>query len=434
MNNISDKKINKNIGERMLSFAKKLFPLNRSLMGPDIRNSFKYFMDEHKEFRVIKFKTGERVFDWEIPEEWIVRDSFIMHESGKKYAEFKKNNLHLMGYSIPINKTIRDHELKNKIFTIPKKPNAIPYVTSYYKKEWGFCMTHEEYKNLPKGKYKVFIDADHTKGELWLLEAVIPGESKKEIFFSSYLCHPSMANNELSGPVVINELINYVKNLKNRKFTYRFVLLPETIGSISFLSKRKDHLKREMKCGFNITCVGDERAYSHLYSRLGNNLADKALSSALIKLNNVKEYSYLERGSDERQYCSPGIDLPICTFCRSKFGEYPEYHSSEDNFNVVSAIGLQGSFKVLANIIDAFELGIYPKIKVFGEPHLGKRKLYPTTSKIYDGEHPSKTRMNIIAYCDSNHNLFEIAKKVNVNLERVVQEIKILNKKGLIDL
>ncbi len=418
--------------ERMINLAKELYPKNRSLMGPDIRNSFEKFMQIHKEFKLIKFKTGEKVFDWEIPEEWIIKGGYVEHESGKRFAEFKKNNLHVMGYSVGVNKVMTKKELLEKSFSLPDFPDAIPYITSYYKKDWGFCFSHNELSNLPEGNYKAVINSEHKKGDLCLLEAVIPGESKKEIFFSSYLCHPSMANNELSGPVLLNEILTYVKQLKNRYYSYRFVLIPETIGSISYLSKRLNTLKENMLCGYNLTCVGDERSYTHLKSRNGNNLADLALSSALIKLDNVKEYSFLDRGSDERQYCAPGIDLPLCTFCRTKFGKYPEYHTSKDDFKVVTENGLKGSYKVILNIIKAFEIGLYPNVQVLGEPQLGKRQLYPNTSQLYKGMHPAKVRMDVIAYCDSNHNIFEISHKINVNLEKVYEELLILNNKDLI--
>ena len=421
-------------GERMLNLAKELYPYNRSLMGPDIRYSMQKFINLNSDYKEIKFFTGEKVFDWEIPEEWIIRDAYIEHESGKRFAEFKKCNLHLMGYSTSINKIIPKSDLIKRISTIPDLPLAIPYVTSYYKKNWGFCLSHNQFLNLPEGNYKVFIDSEHKKGELNIIEAFIPGELKKEIFFSSYLCHPSMANNELSGPVLLNEILNYVKTLKNRKYSYRFVILPETLGSISYLSKRYETLKKTMLCGFNLSCVGDNRSYSHISSREGNNLADEALKASFIGLKNAIKYSFLDRGSDERQYCAPGIDLPVCTFCRTKFGSYPEYHTSEDNFNVVTSDGLQGSFILIKNIIDSFEIGLYPLIKVLGEPQLSKRDLYPSISNYHNGINPSKTRMNIIAYCDSQNSIFEIAKKTNTNLLKVLSEIQELKHKGLIEI
>ncbi|WP_320664854.1 DUF4910 domain-containing protein [Prochlorococcus sp. MIT 1223] len=420
-------------GERMVKLAKSLYPKNRSIMGPDIRSSFNYFLQEHIEFKPIKFNTGDKVFDWEVPEEWIVRDAYIEHESGKRFAEFKKNNLHLVGYSVAVEDFIKKEELLSKLHSIPDLPTAIPYVTSYYEKNWGFCLSHDQLSNLPEGNFKVLIDSEHKSGELWVIEAVVPGESSQEIFFSSYLCHPSMANNELSGPVLLNELINYVKGLKNRYYSYRFVLLPETIGSIAYLSKRLTDLKENMLCGYNLTCVGDERAYSHVQSRLGNNLADQALRASLKNLDNVKEYTYLDRGSDERQYCAPGIDLPLCTFCRSKFGKYPEYHTNKDDFNVVTEKGLIGSFKVMKSIINSFELGIYPKVKVLGEPQLGKRNLYPNISNMHKDLHPVIAMKNVFTYCDSSHNIFEISEKVNMNLNNVLENLKVLNHHKLVE-
>ena len=422
-----------NIGERMLLFAKYLFPLNRSIMGPDIRKNFEEFIKINPEFKILNFETGEKVFDWEIPDEWIIRDAYIEHQSGKRFGDFKKNNLHLMGYSEPIEKTMKKEDLIQNIHTLPDLPDAIPYVTSYYKKKWAFCLSHEEFLSLPEGNYKVVIDSEFKKGNLSIIEAIFPGKSSKEIFFSSYLCHPSMANNELSGPVVLNEIMNFIRNKENRFFTYRFVLLPETIGSIAYLSRKINDLKKFMYCGFNLTCVGDDRGYSHVSSRLGANLADNALKAALIDLENVKKYSFLSRGSDERQYCAPGVDLPLCTFCRTKFGNYPEYHTSKDDFSVVTSKGLKGAYDVMINIIDAFELGLYPKIKVICEPQLGKRGLYPTTSKLYKGKHPARTRMDIISYCDAENNIFQICEKVNTNLALVIQELKQLKNKDLLD-
>ena len=323
-------------GKDMLLFAKELFPLNRSLMGPDIRNTFQKFRKKNREFKQIEFYTGKKIFDWEVPKEWVIKEAFIEHESGKRFALFSENNLHIMGYSAPVDKILSKDELLQKIHTHPTDKSAIPYVTSYYKNDWAFCMSRNQVEVLPSGNFRVFIDSKFIEGKLCLQEALIKGSSKQEIFFSSYLCHPSMANNELSGPVLLNKLIDYVKSIPNKYYSYRFVLLPETIGSIAYLSLRKNTLKKNVFCGFNLSCVGDERAFSYVESRYGNSISDLALSGALINLDNVIKYSYLERGSDERQYCAPGIDLPLSTFCRSKFGEYDEYHSSKDNFDLVT--------------------------------------------------------------------------------------------------
>ena len=416
---------------QMLKWAKDLFSICRSITGDGTRMTLSYFERINPEFRRLKFKTGQKVFDWEIPKEWNIKDAYLEHESGERYAEFKKCNLHIVGYSKPVNKKISKKELLNYIYTQKDQPDSIPYVTSYYKERWGFCLSENQKSKLPDGNYKVIIDSDLKNGNLELSDAIFKGKTKKEIFFSSYICHPSMANNELSGPVLLNAIMHYIKsNYPKSKFTYRFVLLPETIGSIAYLSKFMKVMKSNMICGFNLTCVGDERAYSYVGSRKGNTLADDAIEAALFGLSNVKKYSYLDRGSDERQYCAPGIDLPVCCFSRSR-SEYPEYHTHKDNFNVVTQKGLEGSFNVVKKIIDAIELELYPKTTMFGEPNLGKRGLYPTLSQ--KGKYANtRLRMNLIAQSDGMTNIFKIAKLLKEPLDKLCNEYSLLKSKKVL--
>ena len=259
----------------MIKWAKDLFPLCRSITGKGAAKTLQYFKKINPEFKILNFKSGKKVFDWRVPQEWNIKNSYIEHESGKRFAEFTKSNLHVVGYSTPINRRMKRNELLRHIYSQKDQPNAIPYVTSYYKKRWGFCLSDNEKKKLPKGIFKAFIDSSFKKGNLKIGHALLKGKSKKEIFFSSYICHPSMANNELSGPVLLNAIIQYLKkNIKKRNFTYRFVLLPETIGSIAYLSKYKDIMKKNIICGYNLTCVGDTGNYSHVASRQGNNISD----------------------------------------------------------------------------------------------------------------------------------------------------------------
>ena len=416
---------------QMLKWAKDLFSICRSITGDGTRMTLSYFEKINPEFRRLKFKTGQKVFDWEIPKEWNIKDAYLEHESGERYAEFKKCNLHIVGYSKPVNKKISKKELLNYIHTQKDQPDSIPYVTSYYKERWGFCLSENQKSKLPDGNYKVIIDSDLKNGNLELSDAIFKGKTKKEIFFSSYICHPSMANNELSGPVLLNAIMHYIKsNYPKSKFTYRFVLLPETIGSIAYLSKFMKVMKSNMICGFNLTCVGDERAYSYVGSRKSNTIADDAIEAALFGLSNVKKYSYLDRGSDERQYCAPGIDLPVCCFSRSR-SEYPEYHTHKDNFNVVTQKGLEGSFNVVKKIIDAIELELYPKTTMFGEPNLGKRGLYSTLSQKgkYDN---TRLRMNLIAQSDGMTNIFKIAKLLKEPLDKLCNEYSLLKSKKVL--
>ena len=408
----------------MLKWAKDLFPLCRSITGLGTQQTLRYFKKLNPEFKILKFKTGLKVFDWVIPKEWNIKNAYFMDSKGKKYCEFKKNNLHIMGYSEPINKKISKKNLLKNIYTQKNQPDSVPYVTSYYKKRWGFCMSENEKNKLPNDQFHVSIDTNFKNGNLELIEAIIKGQNKKEIFFSSYVCHPSMANDELSGPVLLNAILSYIKiKYKKPKYSYRFVLLPETIGSIAYISHKIKILKKNMICGFNLSCVGDERAYSYTSSRLGNTLSDDALKAALINYKNLTIYDFLDRTSDERQYCSPNVDLPVSTFSRSKY--FPEYHTDKDNFNIVTQKGLDDSLKVFTNIIDCFETSLFPKSHFFCEPNLGKRNLYPTISQ--KGNYDDiRLRMNLLALSDGKTNIFKISKKINKPLGEVYAELKIL--------
>ena len=405
-----------------------LFNLNRSLTGKGTLLTIKYFSKLNPELKILKFKSGKKVFDWKIPQEWIIKDAYIKHiKSNKKFAEFKKNNLHLVGYSTSQKKIIDLKDLKKKIHVLDKIPNAIPYVTSYYKKNWGFCMSKNMLNRLPKGKYLANIQSEFKNGHMNGAHALLKGKVKKEILFSSYICHPSMANNELSGPILLNSILDFLKkNFKKTYYSYRFVLMPETIGSIAYISKYHRILKKNTIAAFNLTCVGDGRSYSLIESRNGNTISDSALKCQIIKKNKFKIYSFLQRGSDERQYCSPGVDIPMATFCRSKFGEYKEYHTSLDNLDLVKEKYLNESLKIFKNIISCFEMGIYPMPTFKCEPMMSKRNLYPSISKAENYSQNIKDRMNFIAYCDGR-NIFEISLKTGIKLERLIEEYKILS-------
>jgi aminopeptidase-like protein len=422
------------IGNQMIDWMKYLWNYPRSLTGHGTLDTLSFLKSINPELEIHSYDSGDKVLDWVIPDEWNIYDAYIEHESGKRFAEFSNNNLHVVGYSDPCNIKISLDELLKNIYTQPDQPDAIPYVTSYYNNTWGFCMSENDKNKLEDGIYKVVIDANKGPGKMHLADLVLKGDYNEEIFFSTYVCHPSLANNELSGPVLSSALIRYIKNkYPNPKYSYRFVFAPETIGSISYISDNLKALKSNVICGYSLSCVGDDRAYSYIESRLGGTVADDAIKSALIGNNKVREYSFLERGADERQYCAPGVNLPFCGFSRSKFGEYPEYHTSDDNFDVVTADGLHGSFKVLRSIVDAFEIGIYPECNEKCEPQLGRRNLYPKISQkgSYDD---IKLRMDFLAYADGNHSIFDISNKINTNLKKVVSEAIFLKKNNLISI
>lgn len=417
----------------MVAWAREIYPFPRSLTGDGLRQTLSFFESMHSEYERLFFSSGENVFDWTVPKEWKITDAWIEHiGSGTRFAEFKKNHLHVLGYSSPVDQVLSKDELLSHIYTQPDQPDLIPYVTSYYKERWGFCLSENQKNNLPDGQYHVFIASDLFNGHLEMSHALIRGSTENELFFSSYVCHPSMANNEISGPVLLNALMGFIKdNFPKPRYSYRFLLAPETIGSLAYLSRHLDDLRKKVRCGYVLSCVGDERAYSHIQSRHGNSMADKVLQSALFGLKNVKTYNFLKRGSDERQYCAPGIDLPICGFCRSKYAEYPEYHTDADDFSVVTSKGLQGAFDVMKNIITAFEMGIYPETQVRGEPQLGKRGLYPTLSQ-KNQYADIRTRMDFLAYADGKADIFDIVRYIEKPLAAVLSEFRTLRDNGLV--
>lgn len=427
----------------LYDLAKKIFPIFRSITGKGNRKTLNIFKKYNSIIKIKKVKTGTKVFDWVIPQEWEINDGYIITPENNKICDIKKNNLHVVSYSAKINKFLNYKSLVKRIHTQKNQVNAIPYVTSYYKKTWGFCMSEKQKQKLKKnGKYKVYIDSKHFNGHLNYGEAFLKGKSKKEILISSYICHPSMANNEVSGPVVANFLLKYLNKQKNRNFSYRFVFLPETIGSITYLSTNLKKLKKNLIAGFNLSCIGDNKNFSYLPSRSGNTPSDIVAIKILKKLYpKYKKYTWYDRGSDERQYCSPGVDLPVATLMRTKFGEYKEYHTSLDRLgNVVTEDGLYGGFKMMKNIINFFEtdknifqLIKIPKAVLKCEPFMTKRKLYPTIS-IKNNPKYIKKLMDILTYSDGNHSLISIAEKCKINYSEVIKLAKILKKEKLIKL
>jgi aminopeptidase-like protein len=422
----------KNIGQEMYDWAVDLFPINRSLTGHGVRKTLNYIKDIIPEMNIIEVPSGTKCFDWTVPKEWNCDDGYIIDPDGNKICDFKNNNLHVVGYSTPIDKEIEYEELIEHLYHIEDQPTAIPYITSYYSERWGFCLSSNKFKKLKKGTYKVKINSELKDGNLTYGEIKIKGESEKEIFLSTYVCHPSMANNELSGPVVTTALVNFVKSIKNRKYSYRIVFIPETIGSITYISRNIDEMKKNIIAGFNISCIGDDRSYSYLSTRYGNTLSDK-VSKHILKNIDYVEYSFLDRGSDERQYCSPGVDLPIATICRTKYGAYPEYHTSLDDLTVISPNGLYGGYDKLKKAIELLENNNYYKVNVLCEPQLGKRGLYPTISTKTSGA-IVKNMMNFIAYADGNNDLIDIANIIGVQAEELFEIVEKMKKAELIEI
>ncbi len=413
-------------------WAQELFPICRSLTGDGVRETLKYLKVLMPELTLHSIKSGETVFDWEVPLEWNIHEAYISNESGKRIIDFKNNNLHVVGYSEPVNTVLDLKDLQKNLHSLPCQPKAIPYVTSYYSRTWGFCLTEIQRQSLEKGKYQVLIDSSLEPGLLNYADLVIKGKSNKEVLISTYICHPSMANNEVSGPVVTAALAQWVSELEDPYYTYRFVFVPETIGSIVYLSRHLKHLKENVIAGFNVTCVGDDRCYSFLPSRDGNTLSDRVGRHVLNATDpKFKNYSWLDRGSDERQYCAPGVDLPIASIMRSKYGEYPEYHTSLDDLSLISSAGLEGTLDIFLHVVRAIERNSYPSVTVCAEPQLGKKGLYPSLST-KESRDTVKVMMDFLTYADGTLDLIDIANKIETPIWNVYPIVDDLSFHGVI--
>ena len=419
----------------MIALMEKLWPLNRSITGNGLRETLKALKEIVPALKITEVETGSKALDWVVPEEWELKEAYLKDPNGNVIASLDANNLHIVGYSKAVDKEIELNELLPHLHTLPEQPDAIPYVTSYYQKNWGFCISENTKKNLQPGKYKAYIDSKHVEGSLSYGEIVIPGKSDKEVFISTYCCHPSMANNELSGPCVAIALADWLSKQEELNYTYRFVFIPEIIGSAAYLEDNLDHLKEKVFAGFNLTCVGDERTWSYLPSRLGHTYSDEiALHALKYHTDAFDTYTWNDRGSDESMYCAPGIDLPVCLVMRSKFGTYPEYHTSLDTIGgVVTEKGLQESLNMHKSMIEIIENNCIPLTKVLGEPQLGPRGLYPMISKKGSTD-VVKTRLNLISYADGNHTLLEIAEKCEVPFAHVLEELDILVEKDVLEI
>jgi aminopeptidase-like protein len=424
------------LGTEMHSWATDLFPMNRSLTGDGVRNTLAYLQKILPEMEINSAPTGTKAFDWTIPSEWNLTEAWIADEDDVRIIDTADTNLHVVGYSEPVDTWMTVAELDRHLHSLVELPEAIPYVTSYYERRWGFCISHRQRERLlrdPDRRVHVVIDSTLDAGELIWGELVLPGSTDREVLLSTYVCHPSMANNELSGPCVQAAVARWLRDeLPDRRLTYRILFTVETIGPLVYLSRHLDHLREKVIAGFVLTCLGDDRTYSWVASRKGNTLADRVARHILRQDQpDHTEYSFLERGSDERQYCSPGVNLPVCTLMRSKFGTYPEYHTSLDDLDLISPEGLAGGFQIVTECIRLLEaVGPY-QVTTIGEPHLGARGLYPTLSTT-ETHRVVRTMMNLIAYSDGVNDLIAVADLLDLDARDLIGTVDELVDAGVL--
>jgi aminopeptidase-like protein len=405
-------------GKKIYKLIKKLFPVNRSITGNGVRESLKILQD-HIPFKIHEVPTGTDVLDWQIPKEWNIRDAWIKDPAGNKIVDFRENNLHLLNYSVPVDKKVSLEELKQHLYTLPDQPDLIPYRTSYYSEKWGFCMRHHQYETLKEGEYQVYIDSELKEGSLTYGELFIKGKSDEEVLISSHICHPSLANDNLSGVAVAVSFAKYL--LENElNYSWRFLFIPGTIGSITWLARNEEHVNK-IRHGLVLSCVGDSHGFTYKKSRRENSEIDRIIEKVIIDRGEKPDVrNFLPYGYDERQYCSPGFDLPVGCLMRSHFGEFPEYHTSADNLDFVKPESLQGTLDVLIDAAEVIEgNGTYTNCKPKGEPNLGKRNLYSTTG---GGQKSSAEKMAILwvlNQSDGNHSLFDIAERSGLTFKEI---------------
>jgi aminopeptidase-like protein len=400
-------------GADLHGLAARLFPIARSLTGPGVRETLRVLeevagtpMERHR------WATGEQVFDWTIPDEWAIRDAWLRDPSGATVVDFADSNLHVLGYSEPVRRRVSLEELQGHLHSLPDLPHAIPYVTSYYRRRWGFCLPHERRERLVPGDYEVCIDADLGPGHLEVGEVTLPGALPDEVLLSTYVCHPSLANNELSGPVIAAHLARALRD-RPRRFTYRILFLPETIGSIAYLHRFGDRLLERLRAGYVITCAGDPGPFTYKRSRRGDSLADRVAEHVLRTSGAPHEVvDFFPTGSDERQFCSPGFNLAVGSLMRTMYGRYPEYHTSLDDLSFVTPEALAGTLEVYLAIVDALEANETLATTVpYCEPQLGKRGLYPTLGGPREIEQGVSDMMWLLNLCDGTTDLLAVAER-----------------------
>ena len=420
------------IGREMIELARDLYPICRSITGEGVRSSLQ-ILQQAVPLELHEVSTGTRVFDWTVPREWNIRDAYVKNQHGERVIDFRRHNLHVVNYSVPFHGHLTLDELKSHLHTLPEQPDWIPYRTSYYRETWGFCISHNQFLSLEKGEYEVCVDTSLEAGALTYGELYLAGQSTDEVLISCHCCHPSLANDNLSGMVVSAFLARELQT-RPRRYSYRFLFIPGTIGSITWLATNEQRTKN-IRHGLVIACVGDAGCMHYKKSRRDDAEIDKAVIHVLR--HSGQEFRVLDfspYGYDERQYCSPGFNLPVGSLTRTPHGRYPEYHTSADNLDFVRPEYLADSFDRYLAVVDLLEhnkkyLNTQPKC----EPQLGKRGLYGTFGGRKDADQHELAMLWVLNLSDGNHTLLEIADRSNLSFGLIEEVAETLVTHGLLE-
>ncbi len=419
------------IGHVIYQLIEKLFPICRSITGEGVRKSLRILKEEIP-LEMHEVPSGTLVLDWTVPREWNINEAWIKGPNGKKIVDFQDHNLHVLNYSTPIHQFLPLSQLKKHLYSIPEQPDLIPYRTSYYKETWGFCMSHRELRRLPEGQYEVYIDSSLKDGALTYGELYIPGKIKDEVLFSAHICHPSLANDNLSGVALATHLAKKLLKTSNRH-SYRFLFIPGTIGAITWLALNRDKLVN-VKHGLVISLVGDPGDFTYKKSRRGNAEIDEIAEYVLNRSGHpYRILDFFPYGYDERQFCSPGFNLPVGNLTRSQFGEYSEYHTSGDNLELVQPDCLDASFYIYIKIIEILEGNQYFRnIRPYGEPQLGRRGLYEAIGGQSDQKKLQMAMLWVLNLSDGKHSLLDICQKSGYDFSTIYTISELLLENNLL--
>ncbi|WP_435655655.1 DUF4910 domain-containing protein [Brucella pituitosa] len=429
---IEDSQVHSSSGRSIYELASRLFPICRSLTGDGVRETLA-IVGEHLPLKIHRIQTGTQLFDWQAPQEWLIRDAYIMDSAGRRVVDFAKHNLHVVNFSTPVRKKFTLNELKEHIHTLPDQPDLIPYRTCYHTEAWGFCMTHNAFMQMKELTYEVVIDAERRDGSLVFGEFIHQGETEETFLLSTHLCHPSLANDNCSGIALLTRLGEALKSRKTR-FTYRLLFGPATFGALAWLKQNEENLGL-VKHGIVLSCVGDGGGPNYKCSRRGNSEIDRIMTQVLESsgLPEAKLHDFWPYGYDERQFCSPGFNLPVGLFQRSLYGEFPEYHTSADNLDFIKPEYLEQSYNLIIQAIEIAERNWTPiNLSPKGEPQLGRRGLYGNTGGDRNAAKNAMTMLWVLNLADGDHSLLDMAERAGLPFAQLADAAERLRGAGLL--